>query len=44
MDEVWKCGNVEEWSSGLENQSLGLKNREKILTTLMHKDNNAAKQ
>jgi hypothetical protein len=39
-----KSGNVEEWSSGLGNQSLGLKDREGILTTLRYEDDNAARQ
>jgi len=37
-------GNAEERSSGLGNQSLGPKDREGILTTLMREDNNAARQ
>jgi hypothetical protein len=39
-----KSGNAEEWSSGLENQSLGPKDREGVLTTLMCEDKNAARQ
>jgi hypothetical protein len=39
-----KSGNAEERSSGLENQSLGPKDREGVLTTLRCKDNNAARQ
>jgi hypothetical protein len=39
-----KSGNMEEQSSGLGNQSLGLKDREGILTTLMCEDKNAARQ
>jgi len=37
-------GNMEEWSSGLGNQSLGPKDREGIRTILMCEDNNAARQ
>jgi len=36
-------GNVEEQSSGLGNQSLGPKDREGVLTTLMCEDKNAAR-
>jgi hypothetical protein len=36
-------GNAEERSSGLENQSLGPKDREGVLTTLMCENKNAAR-
>jgi len=39
-----KSRNMEEQSSGLGNQSLGPKDREGVLTTLMCKDKNAARQ
>jgi len=39
-----KSGNAEERSSGLGNQSLGPKDREGVLTTLMCEDKNAARQ
>jgi hypothetical protein len=39
-----KSGNAEEQSSGLGNQSLAPKDREGVLTTLMCKDKNAARQ
>jgi len=38
-----KSGNTEERSSGLGNQSLGPKDREGVLTTLMCEDKNAAR-